>query len=272
MFKEEILIFLSIILGANGILLNCTYITAGWTGLQNLYYCDAKVSLQSTNGTVSGVSGTHQSGRTDADVQGVSIFDVTDLTFVPQGITNFFPNLILIYFYNPGIKILNGNELDGYPHLEWFGLNNGNVESVAGNLFANVPNMKVVWFAGNNIKNIGWDLLNPVDPSGLIDFRVNHCINLNSQNNPAAFNEIVHTIRNNCTNFEGETTTLASTTFDYGECTTRYIEQNICDLVEHNKELENKLEIIENRLDNLIERNERLEDMIQQLINQSSRN
>lgn len=271
MLMKKFILFLTFV-SANAIILNCRfYFYSNWNSLpENTYTCSAYVTLDFTNGTVIDVIGTHLDGKNDSNVEIVDIGNNPNLTFIPQGLTFFFTNMIGIHLHRTGLKTIYGDELNNYPRLRWFSVEMGILESVGGSLFENTPEIFVANFYGNKIENIGWNLLDPLNSTIRVYFALNTCINMNSYNNSTRFNLLVERIRTNCTDFNAEITTSTTTTTTInpaittsslsttlssittstfpttpeGECSNGSVGANVCELIEQNKKLEAKLEFI----------------------------
>lgn len=144
----KLLILFSIIAPLTAISLDCTISDSSfWYLLKSVYECRADISLTSTNGSVSIVNiiNGHTNSRSNNDIQAVLF---KNLTFIPQGLTNFFPNLIAINLQECGIEKLSGTELYSYPKLNWFSLYYNKIERVPGNLFSKTPDIFFVSMNG----------------------------------------------------------------------------------------------------------------------------
>lgn len=249
-----IILFLVVFSTANGISLDCDFNTWNWISLpktfKHTYTCKAKGFLESTNGTVSDVTGKHLPGKNNFDVEFVKINN-HELTFIPRGLTRFFPNMFALYLHNSNIKVLHGFELDEYPRLIYFAYESGTLDTIGGELFTKTPKIIYANFYNNKIRNVGWNLLDNVKSTAKVIFGSNICINKDSRNNPHHFNELVQILRENCTSFPPEVTTPID-----DECFEGNLEQKICELMNQNRRLERKLE-------DLIEYNKRIENKLE---------
>ena len=128
--------------------------------------------------TLTAVYGNHMSGKSNADVEYLNIRNVSILTFFPNGIENFFPNLTAIQIYHCNISTLTGHELDVFPNLTWFALQGqSQLERIPGNLFTNTPMLHSLWFYYNNIKHVGENLLTSLSQLTYAHFGSNYCVN-----------------------------------------------------------------------------------------------
>lgn len=270
MLSKTFLIIL-IFSSSNAILLNCTFGIAEWMGLGEVYYCYPKISFDLSNETVSEVVGTHLGNRTNNDVLAVS-FSRGNLTFVPQGLTNFFHNMIALYIGKSDIRILYGHELNGYPNLRWLSVEyDDQLEAIGGNLFSNLPNIRFISIHENkNLDTIGWNILDKVNPISHLYFLYNSCVNMESRNNTVEFIALKNAIRANCSDFNSETTTTETeitfpTTPDV--CLPGDIDERVCALEEENRDLLNDVENLTLRMETIEEENAELREKVEYILN-----
>jgi hypothetical protein len=99
-----------------------------------------------------------------------------NLTFIPKGILNVFPNAKNLGFKNCPIATIKSDDLEEYPNLEILVLTRSDIQHVPGNLFALTPNLKCVVF-DEKIQQVGEGLLENLQSLERVDFRYNSCIN-----------------------------------------------------------------------------------------------
>lgn len=142
----------------------------------NVYQCgEATVSLTNSV-TLESISGTHQLGKTNNDVEHVSIND-QDLTFIPEGITNVFKNLKAFSIERSSLKSISAKDLQQFANIEFFGVCYSNLTSLDGDLFSFTPNLRLVDFRYNQIKHIGNNLVTNLSELTYLSLIYNECIN-----------------------------------------------------------------------------------------------
>jgi hypothetical protein len=167
-----------------GFTVNCNFGMDGYTGIGSVYECYTTTIAESSNHTVTGVTGTHATGKTNEDVKAVYIVG-NGLSFVPRGLTSFFPNLIGYYLYYTTFDALNGDELEEFGEkLTWFGVQNSNLTTISSRLFDSTPNIAHVLLGYNKLQRVGRDLFTAVNATqlGNLYFKSNTCIDRDANN------------------------------------------------------------------------------------------
>jgi hypothetical protein len=168
-----------------GFTVNCNFGINGFIGIGSVYNCLATNITESSNHTVTNVIGTHNSGKTNEDVKAVYIVGNYRLSFVPRGLTNFFPNLIGYYLSSTTFDALNGDELDEFGEkLVWFAVTGSNLTTISSRLFDSTPNIAYVFFYSNKLQRVGRDLFTAVNVTqlGNLYFKSNTCIDRYANN------------------------------------------------------------------------------------------
>lgn len=199
-----------------GFTINCSYVNFLWPSLGLTYTCMVHPSLSATNPNqvVTGVRGVHLPGRSNADVRMVNFHDVDNLVMVPRGMSNFFPNINAIRIHDSDVRNINGNELNEYRNLRWFSLFDSDVSRIPSNFFAFNPNMNYVAFDANYVRQVGEALFDPilnVRSMNYIGFLSNICIH-QAASTPAQIDRILESLRVNCSESSGNTSTQLTTT------------------------------------------------------------
>lgn len=139
---------------ASAIKFNCTYQVRESKVNGYLYSCDAIV-FNLDNKFLTEVKGPLPFNRKFSDVQHVFIHKCDDLTYVPKGMKNFFPNLISMHIYKCGIEKLNSDDLTEYKDFKLFGIKENEISEIPSDFFANTPNMSEIYFTDNKITKVG---------------------------------------------------------------------------------------------------------------------
>jgi hypothetical protein len=195
--------------------IDCQYTTKSFNYIGNLYICETKNTQFSSDHTVTDVTGSHQSGKTNADVEGILIYGRRTISFFPRGMSNFFANLIAIRFWEATFDTLHGDELIEFgQRLRWFLMYDSNVTTVSSRLFDTTPNLAYVGFRYNKLVSVGRDLFVPVNMTQLqlVSFDNNPCIS-QSATGQSNIEELIAVLHESCPfdDEEFETTTMMTT-------------------------------------------------------------
>lgn len=132
-----------------------------------------------------------------------------NLTFVPKGFLNVFPNMNGLQFRECEITNLTGNELDEYPNfLKWL-ISYSQITTVPGNLFANNPNLRIATFSNNGILRVGDGLADHLRNLEFLWFLNEGCIS-RTANSLQQVQQLIQDLRLYCPDVD-PTTTPATT-------------------------------------------------------------
>jgi hypothetical protein len=218
----------------SGFTVDCIFNTATHTGIGNVYRCQTRNIPESSNHTVTNVTGTHETGKTNEDVQLVRIYGNNQLSFIPRGFTNFFPNLIGIYLTETTFDTLNGDELDEFGEkLTYFGLQVSNLTTISSQLFDFTPNIAHVLLSFNKLESVGRDLFTAVNVTqlGNLYFHSNPCINRNA-NNQTDIVALISELQVSCP-YDDEVLRTTTTTTAIPTCFDGKIEDFVCEINEN---------------------------------------
>lgn len=122
-----------------------------------------------------------------------------NLTFIPQGISSVFPNMIGLTFDNCPILNLIGTELNEYRNLEFWSWTNTQLENgrIPGNFFSLSPKLRMVDFWRSGVMHVGNGLLDNLNDLQNLMFQNNICINQAAMN-PTAVREMIPELMRRC--------------------------------------------------------------------------
>jgi len=192
-----LILFLTISSGS-AITFNCSYSFNEFVLIGKEYTCWATISNVTESNVLFDVVGTHKPDKDNSDVFALEIQNATQLSFIPQGIEIFFPNLWALIIGNHSIVELDGDELRNYNDLKLFGLINGKLEKISGDLFDPTPHMTHLWMTKNKIKNMSENFINYSDNLMFADFTGNDCISMQATNQ-FEMEDLAENLRLNCT-------------------------------------------------------------------------
>lgn len=172
--------FLTIFVGSNHAVKFYCYFGMSETSnpvVGSVYRCDAVVSYYRSETTaLEGVDGYHSPPKTNFYVEHLSVVR-ENLTFVPQNIDYFMPNIRSILWKNGNLMNISARDLEQFPQLEALTVSYQKLVSIDGNLFVDVPYVSWISFEGNAIRNVGYDLVTDLYELQYLSFRRNRCVN-----------------------------------------------------------------------------------------------
>lgn len=210
-------------------------------------------------------SGAHLSGKSNSDVKIVVFKDphcqTFNLTFIPKGILNFFPNIFSLEFRHCAFEFLNGDELNEYPKILYWVLTNSKIKRIPGEFFTATRQIKFIDFWHNKIENVGESLMDGLESLTKVHFQNNSCINSNAANR-TQIPTLINDLRMKCPDIVEQPP----------KCEILNLNNFICDLDEKVESLKNRVKILENdkeilevKVENLERKNENFEEKIKEL-------
>lgn len=216
-----------------------------WTTLGSSYTCDTlSITTDLTNReSITVVHGTHQDGRTNADVVGFRILN-KGLEYFPVNIVRYFPNIRGLDFRENSISYVNSQHLFSLPNLVDLSLLSNKVTSLDSNLFSGHA-MQVINFMNNNIAHVGHEFVLPNTLSnGFLDFRNNPCIN-RRVSTPGDITALRISLLENC-----QPSWLRNVTIQ-----TQSLVNRADDIEQSHSEMDNKVKSLTNAVEQLENRN-----------------
>lgn len=177
---------------------NCQYKEVSWLAMGMNYQCQTEALNVGASQYVTSVYGNHTPNKTIDDVVAIHIQNCTNLSYIPKGLLDFFPNLVGIYLDGCSISSLSGTELNEHPKLTLFALEFSPLNYVPGNLFAQTPDMVLISFAENKINGAGRNLLSNLNKLSQAYFELNVCVNKNG-NTTEEIIDLIDTLNSDCT-------------------------------------------------------------------------
>jgi hypothetical protein len=266
--------------------IDCVYGMVNYAVVGSSYRCVTTNVPASSNQTVTGVTGTHTSGRNNSHVNGIKIFGNHTLSFIPRGIKNFFPNINVLDMAYMAFETLHGDELDEIaPQLRIFFCYNGSLTSISSRFFESTQKLLSIGFSHNEIERVGRNLFTPVNVTQLtyLHFRDNPCVNRGADNSTTIvalindlkvlcpYDETLTTTTTTTTTTATTTTTTAPTTIttttsSVPACFDGSIEDFVCDLDEKVGVVQSDLAYTRDELESkLDETNQKLEETASEL-------
>lgn len=108
--------------------------------------------------SVTSVTGAHEPGKTHDDVNQVFI-DNQHSECIPQGLSTFFENLLVLCVRNSHVSELHSNDLQGLSNLKILDLGFNKIDSIPANFFDETPNIEQISFLANKVKYVAIRIL-----------------------------------------------------------------------------------------------------------------
>jgi hypothetical protein len=150
----------------------------------NVYVCISSNLILDGNSSMISYEGEHVDGFSDNDVELVHFgvfFDPNEtcehLTFIPQGVERFFPNIRGFVYSGCSFLGLQGNEFDSYRNLVNLEIKFTPISHIPGQLLQQTRHLYYMSFWANQIKSVGSGLLDNLYSLSYAIFFDNVCIN-----------------------------------------------------------------------------------------------
>lgn len=153
--------------------LNCNF----GRNSETFYLCQiSNLRVDSTNTTVDSVSGFHQKRLNNKNVTGFVIEDSPSMEFMPKAFDQFFPDIVAITVFNAGLSVITETDLQPFPKLRIFAVENCKMTSLEFRLFLYNPELKVISFRYNQLASIDDRVFDYIDDLEKLDLSKNVCI------------------------------------------------------------------------------------------------
>jgi Leucine-rich repeat (LRR) protein len=158
------------------IVIECDFDTGSWSRVGN-YSCSlsADPSITSPGVTVTSANGNHKPSMSHADVQGFRSIGAT-INFMPRGLNDIFPNLIVITINNAGMKELHQSDLKHFPRLRVLSLYDNAITIVEQNLFKFNRELEYINFNSNKIRQIHPTVFDHLNKLSMLWLNFNVCV------------------------------------------------------------------------------------------------
>lgn len=264
--KMKVLIFLfSIFSSTFAISFNCTFSVVNLVVVGERYTCTAILSNYEEGKVLTEVTGNHLPGRNNSNVVSVTINSHAVLSFIPQGMHNFFPHIGAITVFNCNISELNDYDLRDHIDLEYLSLLQNRIQHIPGDFFENTPRMRYMNFNNNQIRYAGENLIEHLFTLNQALFSNNICINYSVTN--SSFACLIGTLRVYCPDIQYETTTPDTTTYHTTDLTVPPTTSDpVCNMHDSVCNIEHQNSEIMQSIENLTEENRVIKEMLDEIL------
>ena len=220
------------VFAVSSIEIECQFSLDGWDNfVNNPYRCWVLSVCKADETVITGISGTHISGKSNSDVN-LFLWYNNAIGFVPSNIDAFFPNIETVQFAGTHLTSISANDLNQFPNLKSLYMLINNLGILEGDLFDGTPNLRFINFGFNPLQNISQNLIDGLDQLEQAAFYDAGCLSFHAQM-PAHFEELKRMFVTNC-KFNPPPTT---TTTEIIPTTTENQCSNACvDLIDENVE------------------------------------
>jgi hypothetical protein len=185
----------------DSITVDCEYSVNSW-GIFGLDYTCYSISVENLAIKVAdNITGVHLNDKLNANVQALDMQYLSELTFIPSNFNVFFPNLIILEFYDCPINSIDGNELDGLGKLKALILMKTNISSIPRNFFAKTPNIEYLEVGESPLIEVGAHLFYSLQNLKYVDFWYDSCISATAST-PAEILNLKSNLRTQCADDE----------------------------------------------------------------------
>lgn len=211
------LAFFAFVAFSCGVEIQCNFAIMTFNGYARSYKCKPTFSSLENPTTFTEVSGTHQTGRSHADVIGFFVTGEKTLTKIPNGIEFFFTNLDE-FVWTPGmLSSIDSNIFKPFPNIYIIDISDNKLVMLGNDLLEYTPNLKQAYFHRNLLKEVGQDLLTGLDYLKIVDFRFNQCISTRA-NTSELIQELKIQLQIQCPILDTSSTSMISTTKKPRKC------------------------------------------------------
>ena len=178
----------------------CKYFNPHWpNGFK--YTCEvSKVSITEPGTRIATFKGTHAAGKTNNDVEVLSIY-CTQIEYFPRGLSTIFPRLTNVLVDGCGLKEISRKDFEGLGNLEYLDLTTNELKSLPNDLFVETPKLQWIYLGNNKIERLGSKIFDPLDQKNLKAFNLsgNSTINMNyNQGNVTTLEALMKKIDAKC--------------------------------------------------------------------------
>lgn len=151
-FLKNVLVFLGLLVVANGLWLECNFVFTNQGELGRTYTCLANIVSIGDERSVSEMYGEHVDGQNDSSVHALLYNQI--INFTPRNISSFFPNLRVLQANSINSSELRREDLEGFKSLTSLRFANNNLREIDNDLFIKNPLLTSIYFEHNPIRHV----------------------------------------------------------------------------------------------------------------------
>ena len=166
--------------GTNLAVVDCTFSTENWLATDNFYTCSGTIVGSGREGSILDVTGEHEGGLTNEDVNALSIINQRALERIPTSLQNFFPNLFAIEWKFGDLAVISAADLEHFANLTIFSVYGNRLVTLPGNLLMNSRIIRHIDFGSNSINHVGQTFISGTASLEVALFERNNCISFSA--------------------------------------------------------------------------------------------
>ncbi|KAG5676526.1 hypothetical protein PVAND_006354 [Polypedilum vanderplanki] len=122
----------------------------------NYYTCNVQYRIMTIEDrvTVEKAIGEHLEGKTDDDVEKLTLSNAFKLQLFPHNVNNIFKNLKYINMVYENLTLITTEDLKVFPKLQTLDLSGNQIEFISKDTFIFNPNIEEIWLYDNKISHI----------------------------------------------------------------------------------------------------------------------
>ncbi|KAL7012111.1 hypothetical protein ACKWTF_014639 [Chironomus riparius] len=184
--------------------IECSYKTHNWNIVKNAYFCSINNNPSITtreSATITSISGTHLSGKTNSDVGGFNVISRT-INYFPNGLETFFKNIKAIQIHNCNLMEVHQEDLKPFSKLVQLHLSFNKLEVLEEGLFDFNPDLEFINFWENKIVNIAPNVFDHLSKLSYLYLLSNSCIDKKAENSISEVKNVIQAAKSQCINSE----------------------------------------------------------------------
>lgn len=159
----------------NALVIDCNHQKNRWTNLGDIDECIVYyLKYQDYDDPITQIS-IEMSSIDAKDILSFYIRSSSDLYYIPSGLADHFINLKVLVIAFTGLKTLRQSDFKPLQKLENIYLDNNELESIEGDIFAFNPNIRFINLESNKIKSVANNVFDPLARLQQLNFSRNIC-------------------------------------------------------------------------------------------------
>jgi Leucine-rich repeat (LRR) protein len=183
---------------AFSVVIDCEFKHDSWACVDNVYWCKliSDPSITERDTVVTAATGSHERLMNHATVTGFYGSGKT-INFMPRGLNEMFPNLIIIRIVRSKLKVIRQADLQWFPELKYLDLNSNDIKTIEQDLFKYNPLLLVIYIEYNKISRVHPNVFDHLNQLINLDMTNNVCVSAHRINRASVL-ELIANIKHKC--------------------------------------------------------------------------
>jgi hypothetical protein len=185
---------------ASSVNIDCEFKHDSWARVENVYWCKiiSDPSITERDTVVTAATGSHERLMNQASVTGFEADNSSyTINFMPRGLNEMFPNLIIIRIVRSKLKVIRQADLQPFPELKYLDLNSNDIKTIERDLFKYNPLLLVIYIEYNKINRVHPNVFDHLNQLINLDMTNNICVYAH-RTNRASVLELIENIKHQC--------------------------------------------------------------------------